>query len=630
MLESNRCLVCCQDLRSVQDARAHSKCLRALFDSPEYPRLDVDASQLHLLGLEMAGRTSLSGVQQKIALGLDHEVLRVSASPSQYILKPTEDRFPNLPENEHLCMRLAMLMKFEVPPVGLIPMSDERLALIVRRFDRTGEGGKLPMEDLCQLSERLPAEKYNGSAELCAKTVKRYSAAPPLDLRELFRLFLFSWWIGNGDLHLKNISLLTRERGEPRLSPVYDLVNTSLVIPGDQLALTIAGKRSNFRAADWIDFAQRCELPLTVVADLAVQLAKRTREGLNLIRRSFLPSASRAAFAWQFVERADELIDLARAADRASSKPPKTAAPERLTGERAAWIRLELDSQLQHIGIASAQSGLGASLAELDWLSKTSGDVFADSGPFDTDGDRAVSAFVHAIRCDRLLRSLERAKGTPGVERVGRHLKQLHADPGHEEEGAQQAQDHLFQLEVGAMLKTKWWQIEYELDDTDIVIVGADSTRFGLECKRPRKQDSVARNVREGIEQLRSRGLGGLVVVSLDQVLPARFFTLQKGERVEPAVSHLLADAVRPIEESVMALLPSTRPSEHSIEGAIFGVLFCASPFLSRALESGDHRVAVRFGVHALLNPALSDFEEFVGFLRNVLLAGERELWLNP
>jgi len=95
-----------------------------------------------------------------------------------------------------------------VPPSALVELSDGTLALVVRRFDRIHDGGKLAMEDFCQLAELPPSGKYDGSAERRGKLVARFASEPLLDLLRLYRQFVFTWWVGNGDLHLKNLALL--------------------------------------------------------------------------------------------------------------------------------------------------------------------------------------------------------------------------------------------------------------------------------------------------------------------------------------------------------------------------------------------------------------------------------------
>lgn len=65
-------------------------------------------------------------------------------------------------------------------------------------------GQKVPMEDMCQLTERLTEYKYKGSYEQIAKAIKKYSSAPQLDLVNFWELVVFSWITGNSDMHLKN------------------------------------------------------------------------------------------------------------------------------------------------------------------------------------------------------------------------------------------------------------------------------------------------------------------------------------------------------------------------------------------------------------------------------------------
>jgi len=61
---------------------------------------------------------------------------------------------------------------------------------------------------------------------------------------EFFRRLVFSVLIGNGDMHLKNWSLLYPDGRTPVLSPACDLVATFPYIPNDSLALTFGGSRS--------------------------------------------------------------------------------------------------------------------------------------------------------------------------------------------------------------------------------------------------------------------------------------------------------------------------------------------------------------------------------------------------
>jgi len=146
---------------------------------------------------------------------------------------------------------------------------------------------------------------------LCAKLLLRYSAAPPVDLARLLRLLLFSFWCGSGDLHLKNLSLLTRTPGEPRLAPFYDLVNTAILIPDDAFALPIAGKHRTFPPKVWHGFAEYCGLPRRVVGFEARRLLRRENEAEGLVARSRLNDERKHAYLAILHARRDTLAALA-------------------------------------------------------------------------------------------------------------------------------------------------------------------------------------------------------------------------------------------------------------------------------------------------------------------------------
>ncbi len=148
-------------------------------------------------------------------------------------------------------MHLAEIAKIRVVPHSLIRFEDGELCYITRRIDRTNEGGKLAMEDMCQLSEKLTEQKYKGSYEQIAKLVLRYSSAPKLDLVNFWEQVVFSWITGNADMHLKNFSLYSPQQEVYTLTPAYDMLSTALVMPEDteELALTLNGKKRKLKKA---------------------------------------------------------------------------------------------------------------------------------------------------------------------------------------------------------------------------------------------------------------------------------------------------------------------------------------------------------------------------------------------
>jgi serine/threonine-protein kinase HipA len=294
------CRVC---LKDGDDCRA---CVRQLFGADEVPKIDVTLARLHTLALSVAGKISLSGVQRKISVGFDkgRQTLQVQLEDARYILKPQAVTFPQLPENEHLTMRLAHLFGLEIPPCGLFPLEDGTPAYVVRRFDRGDDGRKIRAEDFCQLSEQPPKEKYESSAERVAKRCRRFTSEPGVEVLKLFRILVFSWWVGNGDLHLKNLALITDHDGLTRLSPCYDLLSTRLVIPGDSLALTIQGKRDNLTRRSWLGLAANAGIPVRAAERVLGEPGRRLEQALGLVAGSSLASELKGAYSELLTARA--------------------------------------------------------------------------------------------------------------------------------------------------------------------------------------------------------------------------------------------------------------------------------------------------------------------------------------
>ncbi len=211
-----------------------------------------------------------------------------------------------MPENEHVSMLIAALAGVPVPRLGLFHLTDGSLAYLVRRYDRTARH-KLHQVDFCQLAGRPSHERDKGSAEECAALVTRETAEPTEELARLFRLFLVSYWIGNGDMHLKNLSLLRGEHGGYRLAPAYDLINTWIY--GDtSLALPVGGKVRDLRRRRWLDFAeQHARLPRADAGAIIDGVLARTSDALALLGRSPLPAALRKDYHVALRKRARAL-----------------------------------------------------------------------------------------------------------------------------------------------------------------------------------------------------------------------------------------------------------------------------------------------------------------------------------
>jgi len=284
------CAICLGNLPG--DEEYHPDCIESLFATTTLPRLDVELSKLYSLAASrMAGKMSISGVQAKVSLALssDKSALEVAATGGRYILKPETSQLPSVPQNEQLSMRMARLVSVEVPPFGLIRLKDGTTAYIIKRFDRLDDGAKLQVEDFCQLAEKRLRDKYDGSAELCVRILRKYTTEPLIEIRKLYRLILFSWWMANGDMHLKNFSLITTTDGIRRLSPAYDLVCTRLVIADDTLAMPIGGRDKHFTRRSWLRLADYCQIPERAAKRLISDQIEALEPALRLISSSFLP-----------------------------------------------------------------------------------------------------------------------------------------------------------------------------------------------------------------------------------------------------------------------------------------------------------------------------------------------------
>lgn len=296
-MNMERCLCCYKELKPGQ-TDYHPACARKLFGTKNVPVLPYTRSQIGDLAKQVIrSQTTLTGVQAKLSLDINqggrNEPARFTIVGlwGRYILKPQTSRYRCLPELEDLTMHLAKEAKIDVVPHGLIRFADGELCYITRRIDRNDDGTKVPMEDMCQLSERLTEYKYKGSYEQIAKQIKKYSAFPQLDLLNFWEVVIFSWITGNADMHLKNFSLYNRSRLGYALTPAYDLLSTTLVLPEDteELALTLNGKKRKIKKEDFIKAMQASGINDKVIENTARKFHRAVIKWLDMIDISFLP-----------------------------------------------------------------------------------------------------------------------------------------------------------------------------------------------------------------------------------------------------------------------------------------------------------------------------------------------------
>ena len=296
---------CGEERYSLRGLRMLSRRLTRLEDFP------YSASQQRREASRRAGKMSIQGVQPKLSavLNVEESTFEIVESGGRYIIKPQMSEYPEVPENEDLTMKLAAAAGLEAPFHGLIRSKDGSLSYVIRRFDRTGRANKVPLEDFAQLLGRDRETKYTSSMEQVASTLDRFCTFPALEKLKLFKLTLFNYLTGNEDAHLKNFSLIRRD-GKVEMSPVYDPLNSTIVIDaGEELALPLNGKKNKLGREDFMDYFAKERLGLT---DKAISRAIRELEGayslwLDLLGRSFLTDKRKAMYRSLLDRRAGTL-----------------------------------------------------------------------------------------------------------------------------------------------------------------------------------------------------------------------------------------------------------------------------------------------------------------------------------
>ena len=212
------------------------------YDSP-VSNLEMD----ELFNNNRAG-LSISGVQEKYSVLLDKNQIRLinKGEQGEYILKPIPmagKRSECMPANEHLTMQIAkQVYGIETAENALIFFKNGAPAYITRRFDIKDDGTKLAQEDFASLAGKTPQThgnhyKYSGNYLELFQILKKYVPAYLSEAPKLLKIIIFNYLFSNGDAHLKNFSLIETPMGDFKLSPAYDLLNSTIHIEDESFAL---------------------------------------------------------------------------------------------------------------------------------------------------------------------------------------------------------------------------------------------------------------------------------------------------------------------------------------------------------------------------------------------------------
>jgi len=256
---------------------------------------------------------SIPGVQRKGFIGKPRGIELVPKmdvnEKSLYIIKPMLSGF-NLPDqspaNEHVTMQIAkQLFGIKTAECAFMNFANGTPAYITRRFDYDVNGKKLNQEDFASVLQA--AHKYK------SKTYQDVGEwLNPLNRVDFLRILIFNFLTGNGDTHLKNISLLETADGDMMLSPSYDLMNTKIHVMDNFLALNLfeeleqtslpLGEKYSYKSEDFIEFGKRLKIREPVITKIIDSLNNKENEILAMVDKSFLSDTARKLYKINVVE----------------------------------------------------------------------------------------------------------------------------------------------------------------------------------------------------------------------------------------------------------------------------------------------------------------------------------------
>lgn len=230
-------------------------------------------------------RFSLAGVQLKFSAvqqasgGL---TIPTTGTGGSWIVKLPSSRFEAVPENEYSMMTLARMLGIDVPDIQLLPIEQidnipagigkfGSSAFAIKRFDRS-QGRAIHIEDFAQIFGVYPQDKYKTASMRNIAQVLGIEGNE-LDIAEFIRRLVFNTLIGNADMHLKNWSVIYKDKRTASIAPAYDFVSTIAYIPDDSAALKVSRSKkfSDFTFDELTHLAAKAMLPEKLVLETARQ-----------------------------------------------------------------------------------------------------------------------------------------------------------------------------------------------------------------------------------------------------------------------------------------------------------------------------------------------------------------------
>ena len=240
--------------------------------------------------IDVPMRFSLAGVQLKFsAVQQANGGLTIPATGQggSWIVKLPSSRFDAVPENEYSMMELARMLGMDVPETQLLPINQianipdgigkfgdafkNAQAFVIKRFDRAGDQA-IHIEDFAQVFGVYPQDKYKKASMRNIAQVIGIEGQDE-DIAEFTRRLVFNTLIGNADMHLKNWSVIYKDKRAASIAPAYDFVSTIPYIPDDSASLKVSRSKkfSDFTLDELSHLAAKAMLPEKLVLDTAKQ-----------------------------------------------------------------------------------------------------------------------------------------------------------------------------------------------------------------------------------------------------------------------------------------------------------------------------------------------------------------------
>jgi len=310
-------------------------CLRRMFNGKKVSHIlqyDIPSHDEEVARefMDNRKRISISGVQEKLSMLLEKNVLRLTREGEQgtYILKPVPSDVLNpgqVPANEHLTMQIArQVFGINTAENAMIFFKDGTQAYITKRFDVKKDGSKRGKEDFASLAGKSsdkagPNFKYDFSYEELGALIRKYVPAWRIEIEKFYAIVLFNYLFSNGDAHLKNFALLASDSGDYLLSPAYDLLNTRVHVDDTDFALDKGLFIDNYQSdkfrksghatfKDFIEFGKRIGVGESRIQKLSTPFLEPQPMAERLVHNSFLNEKSIRAYLLHYRTRLNQLI----------------------------------------------------------------------------------------------------------------------------------------------------------------------------------------------------------------------------------------------------------------------------------------------------------------------------------